>query len=66
LYSRKRTNISLSKKYWSTWMFVISFHRTPGFHIQTVWERKIFQGMHIHIYQGLPIYKRVTKVSAMM
>jgi hypothetical protein len=32
LYSTKRTDVGLSKKCWSTWMFVISFHRAPGSH----------------------------------
>jgi hypothetical protein len=70
-FSTWRTDVGLSKKYWSTRMFVISFQRTHGLHIYTcssLGKKQSSIGAYIYIYihiKDCP-YTRVTKVSAVM
>jgi hypothetical protein len=65
--STRRTDVGLSKKCWSTRMFVISFQRTHGSHIYTcsLGKKQSSKGRtYIHIKDRL--YMLVTKVSAVM
>ncbi len=66
-FSTRRTDVGLSKKCWSTRMFVISFQRTHGSHISTcsLGKKQSSKGRtYIHI-KDRP-YMLVTKVSAVM
>ena len=62
--STQRTDVGLSKKCWSTRMFVISFQRTHGLHIYTCSslgkkqssKGRIYIYIYIYTHQGLPIY----------
>lgn len=70
----QRTNVSLSKKCWSTRMFVISFQRTHGLHIYTCSnlgkkqssKERTYIHTHTHIRIKDRPSMRVTKVSAVM
>jgi hypothetical protein len=66
-FSTRRTDVGLSKKCWSTRIFVISFQRTHGSHIYTCsLGKKQSSKRHIYIHIKDCPYILVTKVSAVM